>query len=292
MRRDSQRHIALTVCFLLLGGIALWALLPAFEQVTGTQPEQKHERAVVKTKNTRYRFRRIYNGGDVMTANHNTGGMPQVSFRSTSNSYGGGQTLSATGVSGRAMAGYGAAGSALGITLPVMESSKGLHAYGGGGGGGGFSGGSNGGGAGISVSSGGYSGGGLAALPSFAALRASSSQQSAATVVMKTAEETSSSTGTWAAPTKRRVGSYYDEDEEDWIERDDLPSETANIGDIVVIEGVKYRYNGDGEWTVFAAEDLPEADYPIGDTPWLMMLLLAGGATVWRMRRHRRETTT
>lgn len=305
IKRDSQRQIALAVCFLILGGIALWAILPALEQVAGTQPEQKQERALVQQKSVRYRFRRIYHGNDVMTANHNTGGMPQASFRSTSSSIGaGGVSASSVAPSVRSSAPRG--GVAVG-SVGVLQSQQGIKSYVSGGGlGVGYSSGSSSSSGGVSVGTGassyggGYSVPALAALPSFGTGRTIAQN----TVVLQEASATRT-----GGPAKRKItitGAWNDEEEEFDSDTWDADNSAANgsthtyngitytkvdgVWQYEDIEGNVYVWN-EGTGTFVLKETLPEADYPIGETPWLLMLLLAGGAAVWRMRSIRKAET-
>lgn len=95
-----------------------------------------------------------------------------------------------------------------------------------------------------------------------------------------------------AAPGRRRVhdngaggydgdsdGEYYDgkwwsEDAEEWLS---VPWE----GVTKIDGGLTYRYDGSG-WVL--VENQANPDSPIGDMPWLLLLLMAGGYVICRKR--------
>ena len=77
-------------------------------------------------------------------------------------------------------------------------------------------------------------------------------------------------------------GKYWIWDGEEWIEAGEIPFGTTKIEG-----GITYRWNGD-EWEIVG--DQQDPGLPIGDAPWLWMLLLMtvyGGAKVWKSKKQR-----
>lgn len=71
----------------------------------------------------------------------------------------------------------------------------------------------------------------------------------------------------------------WDEDSWEWVW-----FETPTVGDIKEIDGVTCRWNG---YSWEALSDLGEVGQPIGDTPWLLLLLLCGAYAAFLSRRKR-----
>lgn len=72
-------------------------------------------------------------------------------------------------------------------------------------------------------------------------------------------------------------GKYWIWDGEEWIEAGDIP-----VGTTKIEGGITYRWNGSA-WEIVG--DQQDPGLPIGDAPWLWMLLLMavyGGAKVWK----------
>lgn len=67
---------------------------------------------------------------------------------------------------------------------------------------------------------------------------------------------------------------YWDDSEEDWFV-------VTEIGHPWIHDGETYYFNGT-DWVV--KENQADADSPIGDMPWMLLLLMAGGYVVLRRR--------
>jgi len=151
-------------------------------------------------------------------------------------------------------------------------SSASMHSYGSGGGGGGVgtSGGSS---HGTSSSKGIQYGGGSVSLPvlavasSSSAMSASFARASSARMGIGPRREPGYS-GSKEGEIGEDGGKYWMWDGEEWIEQGDIPVGTTKI------EGGKtYRWNG-SSWDEIG--DQQDPGLPLGDTPWLWMLLLIG----------------
>ena len=321
LRKESQRQWLIVLCIVLLGGVVLYAASDALQGVLGEASNGgKSVRAEIRQKKVRYRFRRIYNGGDVMTAPH-VGQLTSVpTYSGSPSSFGGPQSgvsvppsavrVSRSGVSGRS------SGLRYQAVAPVsyLESHQSLKSYVSGGGGsvgvGVASSGSGGAVGGIAMA-GGYGGGYGLSIPSVGALRPSSSSfvedplersaaapvvvdNAAAAAAMMSAVGTLNETST-GTPAKRRI-TFYDEEAEETVSFDE------NGGDEYTINGITYIKSASGVWYYEDAlgqiytwngvsfelnNNLPEGFFPIGDVPYLALLLAA--ALFSFLRRRKRE---
>ena len=78
-------------------------------------------------------------------------------------------------------------------------------------------------------------------------------------------------------------GNYWDVDEEDWLPIPGAdPSKGSYVGETREIDGKNYIWTGT-EWIL---NTTPEVT-PIGDTPWLLLLLLCGAYAAFLSRRKR-----
>lgn len=83
--------------------------------------------------------------------------------------------------------------------------------------------------------------------------------------------------GTREGQQEEEGGKYWIWDGEEWIEAGNIP-----VGTTKIEGGITYRWNG-SEWEIVG--DQQDPGLPIGDAPWLWMLLLMavyGGAKVWK----------
>ena len=324
LRKESQRQWLIVLCIVLLGGVVLYAASDALQGVLGEASNGgKSVRAEIRQKKVRYRFRRIYNGGDVMTAPH-AGQLTSVpTYSGSPSSFGGSQSgvslppsavrVSRSGVSGRS------SGLRYQAVAPVsyLESEQSLKSYVSGGGsvgGGATGGGSVSGGVGIAIA-GGYGGGYSLSVPSVGALRPSSSSfveaplersaaapvvvdNSSAAAAMMSAVGTLNETST-GTPAKRRIN-FYDEEAEETVSFDESGDE-AN-GTTHTEYGITYIKSETGVWYYEDAlgqiytwngvsfelnNNIPENFFPIGDVPYLALLLAA--ALFSFLRRRKRE---
>lgn len=69
-------------------------------------------------------------------------------------------------------------------------------------------------------------------------------------------------------------GNYWDDDAEAWLP---IPGEKPYIGETKIENGVEWTWNG-SEWIRSASE----VDSPIGDTPYLFLILLSIGVAIYR----------
>lgn len=325
LRKESQRQWLIVLCIVLLGGVVLYAASDALQGVLGEASNGgKSVRAEIRQKKVRYRFRRIYNGGDVMTAPH-VGQLTSVpTYSGSPSSFGGSQSgvsllpsavrVSRSGVSGRS------SGLRYQAVAPVsyLESEQSLKSYVSGGGsvgGGATGGGSVSGAVGGIAMGGGYSVGYGLSIPSVGALRPSSSSSTvdplersaaapvvvdnaAAAAAMMSAVGTLNETST-GTPAKRRIN-FYDEEAEETVSFDE--SGTEENGTTHTVNGITYIKSETGVWYYEDAlgqkytwngvsfelnKNIPEGFFPIGDVPYLALLLAA--ALFAFLRRRKRE---
>lgn len=304
MKRDAGRSLVTVICIALLVVVVCLSMGRAVKDMFGeAQNSGKVVRAEVKQQKIRYRFRRIYHGGDVMTANHNAGGMPAMSFRSTSVSpAAAGSTSPAVTTGSSRMSGYSAPAAGSFGTVGVLQSQQHINSYGGGGGmSGGVSSGTSG-GSGMGGAT--YSGSGVA-VPSLATLPSFNGNRSAVASAVSVLAANTATTPS-AGPVMRKVSvNVWNDEEEEWdVETWDADN-TAPNGTTHTLNGITYT-KVDGKWqytdeggndyvwdeetsNFVLASTLPETDYPIGATPWLLMLLLAALFTAWKYRSSRQS---
>ncbi len=329
IRRDSRRQLVTVLCVVLLGvAVVLTVGGTVMTMLNDSSSLRPTERAAVQQKHIRYRFRRIYNGSDVMTAPHAGAGpaMPTMSGSSRFSTgsgysgtafYGGGSPSAGLAVPmGSNHSAFSSApqvSSAMGIqSSPILQSGKTMHSYSSGGGGS-YGGGSTGGSGSTGITLGGNYGG--VSMPALALWTPSTTSQASAEVIqqMENAERSivdnaSERSGPSAIRQRRRVSVIdpNDPDERGSIDLDDNPSVDATyISDGITYtyaavdgvgnawtytaDGVTYYWNGT-TWTPVPSSIAADPDNPIGATPWLLLLTLAGIYAVSGKRKVRAES--
>ncbi|MBQ9339318.1 MAG: hypothetical protein IJS13_03190 [Paludibacteraceae bacterium] len=163
---EKLKYVVIPVLIAVIGFSTYNVIEDLFADASAAVSTQKPQ---MQQKRVRYRFRRIYNGSDVMTASHVGGGLSSASFssgspfRSSINAVGAPAPLAVNGRRGTASA------SVMSGTVSVLESQQSLRSFASGGGsigGGASSGGSSTGGLGGGIAAGGGYSISLPALPS------------------------------------------------------------------------------------------------------------------------------
>ena len=262
MRKNLDTSRAGMIVFLgvLLG--ALW-LLVAF----GTYHEAQRQKYIVSV-----------HPGSVNYGTHSTAVVPMVSVPTHRSSVPmiSGNTVRSYAYSGHATMPQTGSGNS-GYKLQTISSAT-LHSIGGGGsgGGGGTSGGSTGSSKGISYS-------GSFAVPTLALaspLRSASSEESFILRNRRRVIDNGDGTYTGEYNGEYYDGKWWDEEKEDWVSY--TPVGTVKEG----VDGYYYEWDG---YTWVRKGQIEDLGTPIGDAPWLWLLLLVGAYALFLGRKVRSE---
>lgn len=282
MNNDSQKNT-----LVLLAGLAL-IVLSAFaaigfvnEMIAEPDFIVQANRKVAVDGTLKYRFMRVYSGPDISTiSTTQRGGAPAVGQLPSTRGAGAAtyhHTTPSASASARPMVGHSSATYSGGAVLPTQSSAT-MSTYGGGSGSGvAGSGVVSGRGRGSSVT---YSGGGYATAPVMAM---SARKPNTSTMTYANVSPVAEEEPVVASVGPRRTGSYGDYEEGDDYT---VGAETHPLGyqKTDPITGVVSKWTTDG-WV--AVSDVTEVNGPIGDTPWLLMLLLLAGYAAFAATRRK-----
>lgn len=281
MNNDSRKNTLVLLAGLALIVVSAFAAISFVNEMVA-EPDfiVQANRKVAVDGTLKYRFMRVYSGPDISTiSTTQRGGAPVVGpLPSTRGTGAATYHHAAPSAPARPMAGHSSATYSGGAVLPTQSSAT-MSTYGGGSssdvvGSGVVSGR----GRGSSVT---YTGGGYATAP----------------VMAMSARKLNTGTTTYAVPTPvaeeepvvasagpRRAGSYGEEDDDDELWSDGINTYvvgTQKTGP----DGKTYIWTKGVGWKL--VDDVTEVNEPIGDTPWLLMLLLLAGYAAFAATRRK-----
>lgn len=267
-KRDVRANLLLVLTVLVIGGVALYLVNLSLNEMEERDLAAHRQVGILST--LQHRFMAIYTGPEVYGVAHGGQGMATVSgntaYHATATPHVGGAAYSRQAPQGATGASYGG-----GAVLPTQSSAT-MHTYGGGGSQAGAASGQSGHNS-ASVS---YSGGGYATAPAMPARKLSTGATTYAVPAPVAEEEP-----VVAAAGPRRAGSYGDYEPGDDCTYN---GETHPIGSQKTEGGKVYEWTDHG-WRYVS--DVTEVNEPIGDTPWLWMLLLLGGYAAFAATRRK-----
>lgn len=276
MNNDSQKNT-----LVLLAGLAL-IVLSAFAAISFVnemvaEPDfiVQANRKVAVDGTLKYRFMRVYSGPDISTtsASHSSGAPAVGQVASTRGAGAATYHHAAPSAPARPVVGQSSATYSGGAVLPTQSSAT-MSTYGGGSGSGvAGSGVVSGRGRGSSVT---YSGGGYATAP---AMAMSARKLNTGTTTYANVTPVAEEEPVVASAGPRRAGGYGEEDEDH-----EYDGESHPLGYQKTAGGKVYVWTLTG-WQF--VKDVTEVNEPIGDTPWLWMLLLLGGYAAFAATRRK-----
>lgn len=262
-KRDVRANLLLVLTVLVIGGVALYLVNLSLNEMEERDLAAHRQVGILST--LQHRFMAIYTGPEVYGVAHGGQGMSTVSgntaYHATGTPHVGGAAYSRQAPQGATGASYGG-----GAVLPTQSSAT-MHAYGGGSGSGVASGQSGHGSGSVS-----YSGGGYATAPAMPARKLSTGATTYAVPAPVAEEEP-----VVASAGPRRAGSYGDYEPGDFVGGYVVGSQKTEDGKVWEWTGTDWRY----------VSDVTEVNEPIGDTPWLWMLLLLGGYAAFAATRRK-----